>query len=98
MSYTGQTPDTEPAPDWRKFSACRGLSDDTFFPKPGNTAATNYAKSICAVCPVRLVCLEVALREEGARTKDNRFGVRGGKTHGQRYALYTTRRKRRAAA
>jgi WhiB family redox-sensing transcriptional regulator len=84
---------TNTAPDWRKSATCRGMNDDTFFPAPGKTAATNYAKSICAMCPARRACLEDALRAEGGRTKNYRFGVRGGKTPGQRYAIYTARRK-----
>lgn len=85
-------------PDWRDESLCREINDDTFFPLPGDTAGTNYAKSICALCPVRRTCLEVALAEEGGRTKDNRFGVRGGLTHNQRYAEYTRRRLSAKAA
>jgi len=79
-------------PDWRDAALCRDVNDDTFFPSPGDTAATEYAKSICALCPVRPTCLAEALAEEGGRTKVNRFGVRGGLTHSQRYALYTRRR------
>ncbi|UJV42030.1 WhiB family transcriptional regulator [Streptomyces sp. AMCC400023] len=85
-------------PDWRDDAACRDVNDDTFFPQPGDTARTNYAKSICGRCPVQPTCLAVALAEEGGRTKDNRFGVRGGLTHGQRYALYTRRRTSAKAA
>ncbi|MDX3587317.1 WhiB family transcriptional regulator [Streptomyces europaeiscabiei] len=79
-------------PDWRDASACRDINDDTFFPQPGDTRGTEKAKAICAGCPVRRTCLETALAEEGGRTKDNRFGVRGGLTHNQRYTEYTRRR------
>ena len=82
----------QPAGDWREVAACRGMADDTFFPDPGDTAAVNHAKTVCAGCPVRRACLAEALAEEGGRTKAYRFGVRGGKTHGQRYAMYAARR------
>lgn len=98
MSYTGQTPDTEPAVDWRKSGACRETDPEAFYPNPGDTRGINQAKEICTACPVRLTCLEDALAEEGGRSKDNRFGVRGGLTHGQRYALYQRRRMARRAA
>lgn len=85
-------------PDWRDASACREINDDTFFPQPGDTRGTEKAKAICAGCPVRRTCLAEALAEEGGRTKDNRFGVRGGLTHNQRYAEYTRRRTSAKAA
>lgn len=99
MSYTGQTPDTLRPVDWRTASACREVDPELFFPTPGDARGVNYAKEICASCPVRRTCLAAALAEEGGRAKNNRFGVRGGLTHGQRYALYHRRRmaERRAA-
>lgn len=81
------------APDWHTRALCLGMDADIFFPKPGDVAATNHAKRICDSCPVRQACLAEALREEGGRAKDNRFGVRGGKAPGGRYALYSTYRK-----
>jgi len=83
---------------WRESAACQGIADDTFFPAPGDTAAAEHAKAICAGCPVRRPCLAEALAEEGGRTKAYRFGVRGGKTHGQRYALYAAGRASRKTA
>lgn len=90
----------ELAPDWRESAVCREVDDDTFFPALGDTSGINYAKTICAGCPVRQACLVEALREEGGKAKNNRFGVRGGKSAGQRYAMYTAHRRRqqRAAA
>ncbi|MFG2780779.1 WhiB family transcriptional regulator [Streptomyces prunicolor] len=90
----------EPAPDWRELAVCREVDDNTFFPSPGDVTGINYAKTICAGCPVQRACLVDALREEGGRAKSNRFGVRGGKSAGQRYAMYTAHRRRqqRAAA
>lgn len=91
--YNGSIPASRKrTADWRDEALCRDINDDTFFPQPGDTVGTEYAKQICAGCPVQPVCLAEALAEEGGRTKDNRFGVRGGLTHNQRYALYTRRR------
>lgn len=91
--YTGAVPaNRKRTADWRDEALCREMNDDTFFPQPGDTDGTETAKAICARCPVQPTCLEVALAEEGGRTKDNRFGVWGGLTHNQRYARYTNRR------
>jgi hypothetical protein len=100
VSYTGQTPDTEPAVDWRKFGACRALNDDTFFPTPGDTRGIEAAKTICNTCPVaaRMACLTEALREEGGRQAENRHGIRGGMTGSQRRSLYEKQRARRKQA
>jgi WhiB family redox-sensing transcriptional regulator len=84
---------TQPT-DWRTDGACRGEDPDLFFPTPGDTRGINAAKGICVGCPVRRACLADALAEENGRAKDNRFGIRGGKGPGQRYALYTAARKR----
>lgn len=94
------TRSSQPAPDWRESAACREIDPELFYPKPGNVRGINAAKGICAGCPVRRACLEKALAEEAGRAKDNRFGVRGGTAPGQRYAIYTARRKQqqRAAA
>lgn len=84
--------------DWRSSAGCREVDPELFFPTPGDIRGTNQAKEICGQCPVRRACLFEALREEGGRAKENRFGIRGGKTPGQRYAIYMTRRKQQRAA
>jgi Transcription factor WhiB len=50
--------------------ACRGADPDLFFPLPGESAEP--AKAICAVCPVRAVCLALA------RGRGERYGIWGG--------------------
>lgn len=90
-------PPTDRGPDWRDESLCRDINDDTFFPKRGDTAAIEYAKSICGLCPMLATCLANALAEEGGRTAANRYGVRGGKTPSQRYHLYSRARKNQRA-
>ncbi|MGW6395435.1 WhiB family transcriptional regulator [Streptomyces sp. NPDC055103] len=84
MSTRGTSLDQ--APDWRMAAACLRVAPDAMFPDPGNRTASAAAVAVCATCPVRLVCLTEALDEEGGRTKDNRFGIRGGLTPSQRWA------------
>ncbi len=103
MSYTGTVPDTTTrrAPDWRDAAACAteqyANHRNLWFPTPGDREAIAAAKRVCAACPARGTCLVNALAEEGGKAKDNRFGIRGGKTPGQRYAMYVTARKNRQA-
>jgi hypothetical protein len=89
MSYTGQTPDTEPAPDWRKSAACREEDPDLFFPKGYEgpwQLAIEQAKAVCRRCPIVDACLEFAT-EIGATD-----GIFGGLTEKERASV------RRAAA
>lgn len=101
MSYTGQTPDTEPAVDWRTDALCAQsqFADqrDMFFPHPGEKAKAAAAKKICAACPVRQACLDDALAEEGGRGHESRFGVRGGLGPRGRRRRYEQARQRRKA-
>lgn len=84
MSYTGQTPATEPAPDWRATATCKAEPDAMF---PGtNPHDIEYAKDFCRTCPVAQQCLNWAL-ETGTE-----FGVWGGLSEAERRAM-----KRRAA-
>jgi hypothetical protein len=78
-------------PDWRTYAECStGDPDDMF---PGDAVGIDYAQSICALCTVRLTCLEEALADEGGKVKSHRFGVLGGLTPSQRYYEYNRRRK-----
>ncbi len=72
---------------WRDEAACRGLDTDTFFPVTDEEAAE--AKAVCAVCPVRELCLEYAL----VTRQDD--GVWGGLTETERRRL---RRRHREAS
>ena len=82
------TPTTSRPTDWLDAGACRDLNDDTFYPPPGDTAATADAKAICATCPVIEPCLQAALDEEGNHGASNRYGIRGGQTRSQRRHAY----------
>ena len=58
---------------WREHAACRGADPDLFFPpEDGGKAQARKAKAICAACPVRIECLDYALRH------GEHWGVWGG--------------------
>jgi WhiB family transcriptional regulator, redox-sensing transcriptional regulator len=71
--------------NWRQRSACRGLDPEIFFPATDEEA--EEAKAICAVCPVRQMCLEHAL---AARERE---GVWGGLTERERRRVIRQRQK-----
>ena len=56
--------------DWQQRAACRALDTELFFPPPHSEhkqqreAREAEAKAICATCPVRVECLDWALRTE----------------------------------
>ncbi|MFF2076357.1 WhiB family transcriptional regulator [Kitasatospora sp. NPDC058162] len=83
-------------------AACTGADSDLFYPEPDEdtevtedaTAAAWWAerraKMICAGCPVRTMCLELALE------RHEKHGIFGGLTTAERDALH--QRRLRAAA
>ncbi|MHC5259872.1 WhiB family transcriptional regulator [Streptomyces sp. UC4497] len=73
---------------WRDLAACRGEDPEVMFPD-SNEAGIAYAKRVCAGCPVQQQCLQDAMRIEGARSKDMRWGIFGGLTPRQRHRRYT---------
>lgn len=78
MSETAQT-------GWRSKGACQGLDPAIFF--PDSEESSFEAKSICALCSVRLSCLEHAL---AYREKD---GIWGGTTDKERRRIIRQRRR-----
>jgi WhiB family redox-sensing transcriptional regulator len=76
---------------WQWRAACRGEDAALFFPpghpepKSERVVRERKAKAICAVCPVRMECLEYAImiREP--------HGVWGGLNEGERRALLRQR-------
>ena len=72
---------------WRERAACRDLDTDIFF--PDSEADAGPALEVCAVCPVRMECLEWAIE---TRQHD---GIWGGATETERKRI---RRRRSAAA
>lgn len=84
MSETLTTYDPEA---WRQDAACRELDTAIFFPE--SDADADFAKAVCATCPVREACLEFALI---TRQDD---GVWGGLDENERRRV---RRRRQEAA
>lgn len=77
------------ASDWRMSAACRDFDPDLFFPvATGGSAVTQVAeaKQVCAGCPVRVPCLDWALRH----SQD--VGVWGGLTGEERNAFLSLTR------
>lgn len=88
MSYTGSTPDTPRAADWRDTAACYGEDPDLFFPVGASEATKSqerHAKTICWRCPSLHAC--------GLWALDTRqpIGVWGGMTAGERRAILRRR-------
>jgi len=52
---------TRHRPDPLAGAACVGTSPDIFFPSPGARLTKSVALAVCARCPVREPCLQLAL-------------------------------------
>src|SRR5438874_5929158 len=64
---------------WQDRARCREYDPEIFFPEKGGSS--REAKRICAECPVRIECLNYALR------RDERYGVWGGMSERERRRL-----------
>jgi WhiB family redox-sensing transcriptional regulator len=64
---------------WQDRARCRDYDPEVFFPEKGGSS--REAKRICAECPVRIECLNYALR------RDERYGVWGGMSERERRRL-----------
>jgi WhiB family redox-sensing transcriptional regulator len=80
---------------WRRDAACAaaarsgGMSVNDWFPERGDCVAVRRALAVCAECPVRVRCLEFALREGHLQAE----GVWGGTTGRERRRLFRERKK-----
>lgn len=68
---------------WVRLAACNGLDSELFFPTKGEAAEA--AKAVCALCPVRLPCLNHAL------INNEKFGVWGGFSYKERRLIRRAR-------
>lgn len=64
---------------WGQLGNCVGVNQDLFFPRRGDDPSP--AKALCRACPVRTDCLSYALET------NQKFGIWGGMTEGQRRRL-----------
>ncbi len=86
---------TRPMHQWQNRAACADLDPDVFFPSKREVSGVESSEAsaaleICRGCPVKVHCLEAALKEE--KCEKARYGIRGGVTPAQRYRLYRRRR------
>lgn len=73
--------------DWTTSARCREIGSELFFPEGfGPTYAE--ARRACGACPVRALCLDEAMRREGALAEEYRGGMWGGLTPRERELLY----------
>lgn len=83
--------------DWRQRAACKDFPTELFFPKRGGDKRSDdhrasIARSVCALCPVRMPCLMVALggelQGEGAMPRPSQLsGIWGGTNERERRVL-----------
>lgn len=68
---------------WQDDAECAEIASEFFFPDEDNPIAGNYkvARTICAVCPVKVQCLEYALGDRIG------WGMYGGLTPLERSRL-----------
>jgi WhiB family redox-sensing transcriptional regulator len=91
------TDTNDDVPFWQFRAACRGEDSALFFApnyfeqRPEKEAREAKAKAICHVCPVRIECLEYALRIREP------YGVLGGANEAERRALLRERERRAAS-
>lgn len=62
---------------WREHAACKGSALD-FLPHSLNLKMIAACKAVCATCPVKEECLQMALEA------DDKFAVCGGYTYKER--------------
>lgn len=91
-----------PAPDpgeWKDHAACVGTDPRFFFPDEYTAVPVSYqrARAVCAGCPVRGLCLDMAMTREGDDQAEDRNGMWGGLSPDQRAALARVRHRPPAA-
>lgn len=72
---------------WRQDAACKDTDPELFFSLSRAKGADDAAKAWCKACPVRLACLEYAIRTGSV-------GVWGGMTDEERRAERRRRHRR----
>ncbi|WP_050512038.1 WhiB family transcriptional regulator [Streptomyces rimosus] len=81
-------------PDFMLDALCARTDPEAMFPDSGAVKKTEFAKGLCARCPVQDRCLEYAL----APASRVEFGVMGGLTEVERKALVKERSLGKARA
>lgn len=74
--------------DWLLDAKCAQIGGEVFFPtEESGTAEMHMARELCFACPVRLECLDVAMKAEAGLGRTVRYGLFGGLTPRQRWQL-----------
>lgn len=77
-------------PEWPKLAACRGMDPSIFFPEiPRGRPARQWegpAKAVCAVCEVKVQCLNFAV------TNNEPGGIWGGLNFRERRRVRVARK------
>ncbi|CAN5767451.1 N/A [soil metagenome] len=76
--------------EWQSDARCAEVDPEIFFPERGGSSKS--ARSVCALCSVRLECLEYALNNK------EQFGIWGGTSERERRRLRKDRALRRLRA
>ena len=71
--------------EWKLRGRCAEVDPEVFFPESGHKSLDD-AKRVCGRCEVQRECLEWAL------ATDERYGVWGGVSEGDRYKMKKKRR------
>lgn len=67
---------------WMEDARCKWVDGDLWFPGPGDPG---FAKKVCLNdCPVRVTCLDYAMRMEAGVSTWMRQGIYGGMTAQER--------------
>jgi WhiB family redox-sensing transcriptional regulator len=74
---------------WLAQAACRDLDPELFFPERGHARQGQKAKQICAACPVREPCRDLAVKAASGRGEDH--GIFGGTKPHERTGLRANR-------
>ncbi|MFI1386671.1 WhiB family transcriptional regulator [Embleya sp. NPDC020886] len=79
---------------WKRSGACRDADPDLFFPtsESSDVLQVKAAQAVCRECPVARLCLIWAMET------NQRSGIWGGKTTGQRGGLKSVASRRRNRA
>lgn len=69
---------------WIEYAVCRSIDPEAFFPERGEDWKS--PQKVCtSSCPVRLQCLDSAMRYELGRDRKQRYGLAGGLTPKKRH-------------
>lgn len=76
---------------WIYEALCRGIDTEMFYPEKGQGSSyeSKLILRMCSQCPVKINCLEVALRSEEGHGRG--YGIWGGTTPNQRKKILKQR-------